>query len=583
MQDFFKIRSFDPILIFIVIIAGLSCGRVYFFYDVVWDDNCWLLASYSSSNIEQFLNTGLYELRRVPNGIFLYYLFILHKLTDNAYLIWRSADITIQVLTPIFLYTFLKNLFKEMRILSFFAAISFVVFPLDNTLPYLTVIAYRIATLLTIISFYLTVLALEKDRPRPVFLIAAFVLSGLSHYVFMEITIVFEAARLFVIGYIFHTRYAERALLIKKSLLYWSSFLLLCIPLIVYKLMYKPYGMYEGIYKTDFLFFLNWSEHLKVVRLLLFQQWRYLKKYTAEVTVWSVLLGIVAVFVSYMVLRKLHDMRGKSGKIWQGTFAATFKAKRHPVWDFLLLAILFLIPPILLLEFANREIGLGFNSSHFNQVQIGYAIIAGAFLYFFFTAFSNSELKVKGARLFISALIGAGVFFNNLNLDLYLNASQRQSRFWESFVARFPSLPENATFLMDVRDYYYFDTADLDNSYDLELYLNLLYTKSDDPAQFRTYRVFTMEEFKLEMARDSCDNPQQGIMRRITHFGEDVLNPCEFIVVHYRNNELLVNQEILAKYPDVSYRNWADKPVPQLFASSNHYPLRNKLKGFVVQ
>src|SRR3990172_942717 len=426
MQDFFKIRGFDPVLIFIVIIAGLSCGRVYFFYDVVWDDNCWLLASYSSNNIEQFLNTGFYELRRVPNGILIYYLFALHNLTDNAYLIWRSADIIIQVLTPVFLYIFLKNLFKETRILSFFAAISFVVFPLDNTLPYLTVIAYRIATLLTIISFYLTVLALEKDRPRPVFLISAFVLSGFSHYVFMEITIVFEAARLFVIGYIFHTRYAERDLLIKKSLLYWSPFLLLCIPLIVYKLMYKPYGMYEGIYKTDFLFFLNWSEHLKVVRLLLFQQWRYLKKYTAEATVWSVLLGIVAVFVSYMVLRKLHDMRGKSGKIWQGTFAATFKAKRHPVWDFLLLAILFLIPPILLLEFANREIGLGFNSSHFNQVQIGYAIIAGAFLYFFFPSFSNSELKVKGARLFISALIVAGVFFNNLNLDLYLNSSQRQ-------------------------------------------------------------------------------------------------------------------------------------------------------------
>ncbi|HLD18832.1 MAG TPA: hypothetical protein VJB90_02380, partial [Candidatus Nanoarchaeia archaeon] len=305
--------------------------------------------------------------------------------------------------------------------------------------------------------------------------------------------------------------------------------------------------------------------------------------YIADVTVWSILFGIGAVFMTYWFLRKLNNMQGKAGKIWQGSFAATLKENRHPAWDFILLGAIFLIPPILLLEFANREIGLGFNSSHFNQVQIGYAIIAGAFLYFFFTAFSNSELKVKGARLFISALIGAGVFFNNLNLDLYLNASQRQSRFWESFVARFPSLPENATFLMDVRDYYYFDTADLDNSYDLELYLNLLYTKSDDPAQFRTYRVFTMEEFKLEMARDSCDNPQQGIMRRITHFGEDVLNPCEFIVVHYRNNELLVNQEILAKYPDVSYRNWADKHVPQLFASSNHYPLRNKLKGFVVQ
>ena len=72
---------------------------------------------------------------------------------------------------------------------------------------------------------------------------------------------------------------------------------------------------------------------------------------------------------------------------------------------------------------------------------------------------------------------------------------------------------------MDVRDFYYFDTAYLD-LYDLELYLNLLYAESDDPSQFRTYKALAMEEFKPEMARDSCNNLQQSVIKRISHFGE---------------------------------------------------------------
>src|SRR4030066_2442096 len=99
-------------LVVIAAIAIISYGRIYFFNDIVWDDNCWLLAAYASSNLEQFLNTGFYELRRVPMGAFLYYLFSLHKTTNHPYLIWHTINIIVQVITPVFLYLFIKGLFR---------------------------------------------------------------------------------------------------------------------------------------------------------------------------------------------------------------------------------------------------------------------------------------------------------------------------------------------------------------------------------------------------------------------------------------------------------------------------------------
>ncbi len=583
-----KEKSFIYFPAVITIIAIINYGRIYLLNDVVWDDNCWLLAAYASNNLDQFLNTGFYELRRAPMGAFLYYLLGLHKTTNHPYLIWHSINIIVQILTPIFFYLFIKGLFKGKELLSLFIAVSFVAFPLDYTLPYLTVVSYRIAIMLTMISFYLTVKALEKENPEYLLFLTAVLISAISYYAFLESTVFFEPARLFVIGYIFYSKGIKNNLLTRKAVIFWLPFFLLCIPLVSYKLIFKPYGIYDGIYKINFLFPLEWKEHAKMIRILLFYQWKIFLEYYGDVRFWTITISILAGIIWYILLKRLPSI--VTGTTLQNNDSLKnlcFKEQYKWIWQSILhvlvLGIICLLPQIMLLEFAGREIGPGFNSSHFNQVQIGYAIIMGGFLYVFYMASINSHLKMRWINLSIALLIGFGALFNNLNLDLYSNASKKQMQFWTIFTERFPNLPQGATFLMDVRDFYYFDTTDLDNSYDLELYLNLLYAKSDDPAQFRAYKVLAMEEFKPEMAKDSCDNSQQGVIRRKTHFGEDALNPCEFIVIHYRNNELLVNQEILKKYPDVPYRNWADKAAPQLSASSNNYVLRHKLKEFIAQ
>ena len=133
--------------------------------------------------------------------------------------------------------------------------------------------------------------------------------------------------------------------------------------------------------------------------------------------------------------------------------------------------------------------------------------------------------------------------------------------------------------MMDVRDFYYFDSADMDNSYDLELAMNLMYADSTSPEKFRKYKVLAFEEFKPEMVQKfKCDQMNEEKMERMTHFGKEILVPCKFIVVHYRNGELLVNREIKEKYQDIPYGRWLDKDFPEL-PEPGSYPLRHKFRG----
>lgn len=571
-----KKKGFDFFPLIIVFFAILSHTRVLFFRDIFWDDNCWLMAAYSSSNLDQFLDKGFYEIRRVLLGVFLYLFFSFSKSTEYHYIIWHSVNLSIQILTPVFFYLFLNNLLKDKKLLSLFAALSFVIFPLDTTLPYLSAINYRIATMLAIISLYLTQRAFEKEHHRWTLLITALAISAIAYYVFLEMTIVFEGVRLFVIGYIFYEKGSKGKSLIRSAIGYWLPFFLICIPLVLYKLIYKTYGIYSGMYKTDFLFFMNWKSHADLLRVLLFDQWKVSLPYLRNLKPWSIILGILAAFSSFFLLEKTTKIPEAGPKDNLG-----FKNRWNYVRTVLLLGLIFLVPPMLFLEFAGLEISSGLYSSHLNQLQIGYAIILGAILYSLCTMFSYLSLRTNLINFIIGILLGFGVFFNNLNLDTYFKSWERQERFWKAFTGRFPSLPENATFMIDARDYYFFDATDLDNAYDLEFILNLLYADSKRPEDFRRYKVFPLEEFKSEMAdRFRCNQANEERIERMTHFGKDVLNPCEFIIVYYRDGRLMVNREIKETLPDIPYREWLNKDFPALPDRPAVYPLRYKLNGF---
>jgi len=556
-----------PFPAIIAVLALLSYGNIWFFRDVVWDDNCWLQSLYSSINLNDFLQTGFVELRRVPLGIFLYYFFKLHKTTDYFYEIWHTVNMITQIGTPVFLYLFIKNMFKNCSIPAFFIGISYTVLPLDYTLPYATVTSYRLSIMLGVLSFYLTEKAFIDEKPRWSLILTALLVSGISYYVFLEGTIIFEPARLFVIWYILNKRNGVQQGVMKKAFVYWMPFFILCIPLGVYKLMFKPYGIYAGTYTTDPLFILNWKLNAKTIAYLMHVQWIQFAQKIGYAKISSFFTGLLGtIFSIYFTKNSILQQHEPSGGSWKNIWQTV-----RPIF---ILGMLLFIPAILLLNFVGSYLGRAMNSSHATIVQFGYAVVTGVVLYLFYAVSTGSHLKNKIYRAIIVCIFGLGVFFNNLNLDLYFNAWKEQNKFWQAFEKRFPALPEKAKFMIDAKDRAGQLYTDLDNYYKLEFALNLLYARSDNPSDFRRYSVYTPDKLQEHF------NQETATVERLTHFGKETADTRDMIIVKYKDGEIFINREIIKKYPDISYKKWADKELPEL-PRPVIYPLRQKLKGFI--
>lgn len=563
-----------PLLI--IILALLSFGRSMLLHDVIWDDNCWLLSYYFTDNLHDFMDTGFTQLRRTLLGTFMYYYYSIHKSTDTAYLIWNSFNLLVQILSPLYLYFFINNIFKKSRLFAFFAACTFIVCLLDNTLPYYISITYRLGALFSIISFYLTERALAgKTRWGLVFIATA--LSAFSSCVLMESTVALEPARLFLIWHLLSKKHHDKKIRLAATLKVWLPFILSIAPIMYYKLAFKPYGVYGGMYSIDPLFFLNFRLHAKVIRHLMFYNWYELLTLSGNANIWSVALGATATVTAFFIVKKIRhcypERSGQQSAFDTSTFKEAFMDVRVPF----ILSLLLILPVVSMYELAGRSPAPGMEGRHATVLLFGFGMFFGSLLYCVYMAAAASATGRRWIAIFLVIFLGAGTFFNNMNLDVYFTAQGYQRNFWKAFTERFPTLPEKATFLFDVRGddrFYYY--ADLEAYYELELPLNMLYARSTDSDKFLNYRVYAVSEG----IKDEWKKHDSLIFQRHSHAGLDTFNTDEMIFIYYRGGEILVNREIPAKSPDVPYKVWLDKDPPQLSGTMPEYPLRYKFKGF---
>lgn len=540
-------------LFLICLAAVLSYGRTWLIQDIIWDDNCWLLSAYATDSLRAFLETGFIELRREAVGTFLYYLFSLHK-SGNYFPVWHGLNALTLLGTPLLLYFFVRNLFNGNSLLAFFAAISLIAFPLDYTLPYASDINYRFSLLLAIFSLLLLERALRTTAISP-WLLAGSLASGVAAYlIFMEGAVAFEPARALIIGYLLHARGLRRKPLYARTLALWSPFLALAILYMAYKLLFKTHGIYTQIYAADFPALFHWKELGKTIAHLLFYQWFVLLREARFFSPVSYLLGAAGAFLFFTVLW---------GRLARKEEPAQARlAHKHPVGtlssnDVRLavgLAVALLLPQALMFLLFSRPFAWGMNSSHAILAQAGYAVGGGLLL----TLVVTRAASRPALRLLCAMAIGAGIFMNNANLDMYFESWKAQTRFWEHFRERFPVLPERATFFFDVRDERLY--TDLRNYYDFEFQMNLLYDAGGPPSRFRKYRAYTITELHETPGRTPESLIQAAVIERRSHLANDALEPRDFIVVHYRNGRLRVGEEILRDYPDIAYRSWLEKP-----------------------
>jgi hypothetical protein len=304
--------------------------------------------------------------------------------------------------------------------------------------------------------------------------------------------------------------------------------------------------------------------------MLLLLQWQIFIGYIREASAWTFFLGVVSIVALFAFFRITLEA---------SSFMSPPKHKggdsRHVAWYALFIGLTLMIPALLIFQFLDRPITWGLHSSHGTIGQFGYALVLGSSL---FLVLRNTINKTPQWALYcysgISLLFAAGVFFNNLNLDLYRSSHRDMNAFWTAFIQRFPKLPSEATFLFDIRINSFYQPQ-YHGTY--ELPLNLLYAKSSEPEEFRRYRVLMPNEIMnvLENINNVSQLKQARIVRP-TSWGADEMEPAKFIVVYYDKSGLLINKEIVQKFPRTPYRPVLDKSLPELPTGERRYPLRSK-------
>jgi len=562
----------DYFPLFIGLIAIFSYIRVLFLNNIFWDDHCWLQSIYTSNDIFDFLNTGIIELRRVPQGIVLYPIWLLFKITDQAFTVVHLITITIQIITPVLLYLLIYKLFQN-RIVAFIIGSSLIIYPIDTTVPVITTLPYRLGLMFSVISFYLTQRALA-EKIRWFYIIIALLISVVSHFFLVESTIALEPARLFMIGLILHNKGYKKNEVIKTSLKCWLPFLLLCIPVVLYKLFYKPYGIYAGTYSTDILFFLKWKMHVHYLAMLFGGNWVYLLVKIKYLSSWSVISGLIVLLTTYFMLKKYADKFGfaEFGHIYIFSCPEE-KGGTTRISMIIMLGLLLLVPVFIMYEFASRELGVGFNSRHGCIMQFGNALIVGGLICIIINkSFNTLKYKKQFITLLMAALLGLGTFFINLNLDQYFKIWEQEKQFYKAFMERFPALPKTSDFMFDIQikiplGYKYV-------SYNAEYPINMLYAESKKPEEFRRHKV--TDWYYLNNYKKIGTTKYESL----SHWGKDIFDTRELIVIRWQPGEFLVNREIVKKYQHLDYKYIADKDIP-LIPSVSTYPLRDKMNSFL--
>lgn len=557
----------------LLLFLSLICyARIYLVSSTFWDDNCWLLSLYNSNTLDDFLNTGLKELRRVPGGTIIYHLISLHKKTDIFYPVFHTINLIVQTGIPLFIYLFVQKAFRN-GFLALCVALVALLYPLDTTTPIFSTLPYRLGLLLSVISLYTSVTAI-RETVRWQLVVVSLLCAALAQYIFVEGAIALEPARMLIIWRLLSELEMERGARRRIFLTLAGMFLLVTLPLVYYKLMFKPYGVYAGTYQSDPFFFLNWRMHRRAFLALFFINWAFFVKYVFHqlFSVWSVILGLAGALTGYIQFggksMKPHDRF--STPLLSGSFMQSCRNNRF----LFLLGLAFYIPPVLMYEFAGRVVFNGVESRHGALLVIGFAFIWGGLLYVLHDISQGSRLRLKVVHALMIIFIGAGVFFHNVNHDLFLASQRDQQQFWRAFTARFPALPERASFVFDVQIPDYMYDSPFGISYGIEPYINLLYARSTEVDGFRKYLAGPVS--RLEKAGDLS----AFFSLRHPGTGRPFTRNEPLIIVKYENGGLLVNREILEKYPDSPCRNLADRDFPELPPKPASYPLRHKLPDY---
>lgn len=523
--------SWLPFLtIFLVVLSGF--WRLFFLNWPFYDDQAWLMSRAGSESLGAFLDTGFNQSRRPLSGVFLYVLYGIHTMSPAvAYVIWDILTVVTVAVAGIMLYLLMDSMWPGRRTMALVAGCLVTIAPLDFTMPAFVLVCYRIAVAGSIASLLLTKKAAQAESGRAGLIWGALALSAVSSLVMQEGTIMYEPARFVLIWMIFRSDGVGNSA--RRALRAWTPFVALTLGVALYKVFFKPYGVYAGFYSTDFSHFFDPALYVNFMRTFLLGSWAGLFIYARQAGLLPIIIGTAT---AGTVAFALSFHRGQDNKE-QGMGPAV-------------LGLWLLVPPSLLYLSIGDAPNLSEESRHGILLSPGYAMFVAGVVGILIDRVGHSNISRGILVAGVSILIGAGVFFHNVNLSVYDGLIQQEKRFWSLFVQRFPILPARADFFFDVdpprtiykrMNMYYF--------FQFEYPVNTLYPAPD--MQFRRYHVYAMQDMNPE--RYMKDHARFG---RRSGWGDDAFDTDKMVFVYYRGGEMLVNSEILSGYTDLPYASW---------------------------
>ncbi len=133
--------------------------------------------------------------------------------------------------------------------MALFIAGVFVVFRPDTNVPVVGNVIYRIGVLLGIVSLALTAIAVRESTFRRAPYVWAILSAAVAEYIFLEAMVAYEPGRLLLIALVAHPEEDEspkrRAL---RALKLSAPFVVLALPLMAYKVLFPPVGVYQSTY-----------------------------------------------------------------------------------------------------------------------------------------------------------------------------------------------------------------------------------------------------------------------------------------------------------------------------------------------
>jgi len=518
-----------------LLVAGFSflCwGRLLGMEGIWWDDWAWVWHYFGTESFEEFIQPFKW-LKHTSVGLSFFLNFKMFDLFhEQATHVWGVFRFIIFTANAILLYSVAKNVLREKVMLP--AAISFIYLslPAVNHLT-LSTYTYHFFLFFYLLSLLLAVKAVTENGIRPGLYLLSIVFA-LYSMVSLESFIFFDVLRPVLFLYVFLCMRSDLRTALKRSLLFWTPFLVVGVAVLADFFLGKQTGPYSSVYSTgaisgDFLVtvlsrYLNSLKYIFAgIYLITFRQALILINDRSSLVI--IVSAISAAYASFALTRERAPAAGQLSVFCkEAKLAAAFG---------LAAVILGLLPYML----AREAVGYEHQSRHGLLAAVGAAIFFPSLL---LTLYYEKIIGRTFCGILSGLLIFLGVLQCNYTVGVYKSTWEHQRSIWWQLIWRAPDIKPHTFVIIDMP----WGESPGGGSYVLPPALNLAYARSRDKSEIFSHYAFAPINAFRKDETDYTAVADKDFVEFMSYRGPMKFYPRNLLAASYREGYLYMNEEI---------------------------------------